>query len=75
MRTQLMSRARLQKHPPVVPRRYAGLWIAWDRLQTKVIASGRTFADAKRAALAAGEPDPLLAKAPRPDARFLGSRI
>ncbi len=56
----------------MVPIRYAGLWVAWDRRQTKIIASGRTLAEAKARADAAGEPDPVLAKAPKADARFVG---
>jgi hypothetical protein len=60
------------KHPPTVPRQYAGLWIAWDQAQTRIVARGRTFAEAKAAAKAAGEPDALLAKAPKADVRFVG---
>jgi hypothetical protein len=61
-----------QQQPPTVPKRYAGLWIAWDRRQTKIVASGRSFAEARQHALAAGEPDPVLAKAPKADVRFVG---
>jgi hypothetical protein len=57
---------------PPVPRKYAGQWIAWNRAQTAVVASGRTFDEARRAAEAAGEPNPILAKAPRANVRFLG---
>jgi hypothetical protein len=57
---------------PVVPKKYAGQWIAWDRARTTIVASGRTFDDARRAAEAAGESAPILAKAPRADVRFLG---
>ena len=52
---------------PVVPRKFAGQWIAWNRARTAIVASGRTLDDARRAAEAAGESAPILAKAPRAD--------
>lgn len=58
--------------PPIVPRQYAGQWIAWDRRQTKIVASGRSLAEAIRRAAAAGESDPVLAKAPKANVRFVG---
>lgn len=61
-----------QRPLPVVPREYAGLWIAWNRARTQIVASGRTLDEARSAAEAAGESQPVLAKAPRADARFLG---
>jgi hypothetical protein len=67
-----MVRARRSKEPPLVPRKYSGLWIAWDRKQERILGSGRTFAEAKQAALEAGEPNPLLAKVPKADIRFVG---
>ncbi|MEX0610643.1 MAG: hypothetical protein WD738_02335 [Pirellulales bacterium] len=57
---------------PTVPRKFAGQWIAWNRARTAIVASGRTFDDARRAGEAAGESAPILAKAPRADVRFLG---
>ncbi len=57
---------------PIVPRKYAGLWIAWNRAQTAIVASGRTFEDARRAAAEAGELAPIFAKAPHANLRFLG---
>ena len=57
---------------PLVPKRLAGQWIAWDQNQSRIIASGRTFEDARAAAIEAGETDPLLAKAPPSDVRFVG---
>lgn len=67
-----MPKQRQPKEPPVVPKAYAGQWIAWDPQQTKIVASARTWQEAKQAAIAAGEPHPLLAKAPRPTVRFVG---
>jgi hypothetical protein len=59
---------------PVVPIEYAGRWIAWNRELTRIIASGSTFDEAHDAAVAAGEPRPVLGKAPRPDVWFVGAR-
>jgi hypothetical protein len=49
---------------PVVPLEYAGLWIAWNRDLTRIVASASTFDEAHDAAVAAGEPRPVLGKAP-----------
>ncbi len=66
--------ARRPTDPLLVPRIYAGQWIAWDRRQTRIVASGRTFAEAEERAGAAGESDPVMAKAPKADVRFVGRR-
>ncbi len=60
------------KHPPTVPKRYAGQWIAWDQEQTRIVSSGSTYDEAYEAAIAAGEQHPLLAKAPAANVRFVG---
>ena len=57
---------------PVVPLEYAGLWIAWDRDHTRIVASGRTIEAAFEAAIAAGEPEPILARAPDAEIHFVG---
>jgi hypothetical protein len=67
-----MTMGQQRQPPPTVPRRYAGQWIAWDRRQTKIIAAGRSFAEAKERAIAAGEPAPVLAKVPKANVRFVG---
>lgn len=59
---------------PVVPQECGGKWIAWNYERTKILATGRTFGEAKQAAEAHGETRPVLAKAPRADVRFLGGR-
>jgi len=59
---------------PRVPKEYGGKWIAWDFNRTRIMASGTTFEEAKKAAQAAGEIRPILAKVPRADVRFLGGR-
>jgi len=59
---------------PVVPQECGGKWIAWNFERTKILATGRTFAEAKQAAEACGETKPVLAKAPRADVRLLGGK-
>jgi hypothetical protein len=49
---------------PLWPGEYAGQWIAWDHEETRVIASGQTFSEVVRAAAAAGERAPVVAKVP-----------
>jgi hypothetical protein len=43
---------------------HAGQWVAWDREQTHVVASGSTFEQVKAAAANAGEQSILVAKVP-----------
>ena len=62
----------LPKTPPIVPIEYAGKWIAWDFERTKIIASGRSYAETVRAAQASGETRPILEKTPDARVRFLG---
>jgi hypothetical protein len=57
---------------PTVPKQYAGRWIAWNRAQTSIVASGETMEDTRRNAKLAGEPRPILAKVPHANVRFLG---
>ncbi len=59
---------------PVVPVEYAGLWLAWDPTLTRIIASAKTLVGALEAAIAAGEPKPVLGKAPRADIWHVGPR-
>ena len=59
---------------PVVPQECGGKWIAWNYERTKILATRRTFAEAKQAAESLGETKPVLAKAPRADVRFLGGK-
>jgi len=58
--------------PPRVPSRYCGQWIAWNREQTQIVASGPTLLSARDAAVAAGELQPILTKAPDAKVRFVG---
>lgn len=57
---------------PIVPLEYAGLWIAWNHERTRIIASARTVEEVVKAAEATGEKDPLFAKAPKANVRFVG---
>jgi hypothetical protein len=59
---------------PRVPKEFAGKWIAWNFQRTTIVASGATFAEVRRAAEITGEPNPIFAKAPRANVRFLGGR-
>jgi hypothetical protein len=56
--------------PPPVPKEYAGKWVVWNRDQTKIVASGRTFDEAKRAAARAGQTAVILGKIPPAESRF-----
>ena len=57
---------------PAVHIEYAGKWIAWDFHETKIVASGNSYEETKRAALATGETRPVLDKAPDAKVRFIG---
>ena len=58
-----------------IPLEYAGKWIAWDHDRTKIIASGRSFAETDDAARATGESDPFLEKVPDAKVRFIGGAV
>ena len=57
--------------PPRVPSQYCGQWIAWNHEQSRIVASGPTLQSALEAAIALGELQPLLTKAPDVRTRFL----
>ncbi|MFM9959631.1 MAG: DUF5678 domain-containing protein [Planctomycetaceae bacterium] len=57
---------------PKVPKKYCGLWIAWNHEQTKILASGKTLPEAIAAAEATGEEKPIFTKAPHATSRFVG---
>lgn len=59
---------------PIVPKKYAGKWIAWDHGHPpRIIASGEHYAPTRQAAIAAGEADPLMDKVPSAAVRFIGA--
>jgi hypothetical protein len=57
---------------PIVPLEYAGLWIAWNRDHTRIVASGQTIDAAFEAAIASGEAEPILGRAPDAEVHFVG---
>jgi hypothetical protein len=57
---------------PVVPREYAGKWIAWNREGTRILAAAEELNAAEQAAREAGENRPRLERVPRADARIVG---
>ena len=59
-----MLRSKDEAYLDTMPPEFAGRWVAWNRQQTKLIATGLTFEDAKRAAAATGEYSVLLGKVP-----------
>jgi hypothetical protein len=56
----------------VVPIEYAGQWIAWNQGGTCIVGSGDTLAEAANAAQVAGEQQPIFAKVPKANVRFVG---
>lgn len=58
--------------PKLPPQEFAGEWIVWNKEQTRVIAHGPDMIAVHQAAIAAGEPHPLLEKVHRPDRIFVG---
>ncbi|MBI3468601.1 MAG: hypothetical protein HY000_36830 [Planctomycetes bacterium] len=60
------------KAPPLVPREYAGRWIAWSHDLSRIVATGTTYAEARQAADEAGEPQAYLTRAPEFDTSFVG---
>lgn len=61
----------MAKRLPTIPKKYLGKWIVWNTADTKIIASGRTFSEANRAAKESGEKEPSLMKVHR--GRFIGA--
>ena len=55
-----------------VPKKFCGLWIAWNHAQTKIVASGKTLPEAVAAAERSGEEKPIFTKAPQAESRFVG---
>lgn len=62
------------RRPIRVPRRYSGQWIAWSHDRSRIVANGRTYQEARKAAEVAGEPRAFLTKAPEAEMRFVGGR-
>jgi hypothetical protein len=63
--------ARGRRSQPRVPNELTGKWVAWDRDETRIVASGDTFDAAKQSAAAAGQSAVLMARVPsQPRFRF-----
>jgi hypothetical protein len=71
-RDRFPERASQRRHQLRISGEYAGRWIAWDRDQTRIVASGDSFAAAKEAASAAGESSVLMARIPAHSAMRFG---
>ena len=61
-----------KKPPATVPTKYAGKWIAWNDDQSKILGSGRTLHDARKAVKTKDGKQPIFAKVPQEDVRFIG---
>lgn len=57
---------------PTIPPEFAGKWIAWNEQRQRIVASGKSYSEAREAAELAGEHNPLLQKVPPRDVRFVG---
>jgi hypothetical protein len=55
-------RIRDRRNQPMVPKELTGKGVAWDRGQTRIVGSGRTFDEAKDSAAAAGQSAVLMAR-------------
>lgn len=55
-----------------VPKKFCGMWIAWNHAQTKIVASGKTLPEAIAAAELSGEEKPIFTKGPQAESRFVG---
>lgn len=69
-----MPNKQTDQRPPAVPLEYAGKWVAWNTDQTRIVASGDSLPEVRQAVLEAGEREPVFAKAPRANVRFVGAR-
>lgn len=70
----MMNKQRQPQEPLVVPKKYAGQWIAWNRTRTQIVGNGANLQEARAAAEAAGEKDPGLEWVPPANRRLIGAR-
>jgi hypothetical protein len=68
-----MSNSEGVKERPVVPRKYAGKWIAWSSDGMRILASGNTLDEVQRAAKIAQEQDVGYEWIPPASARIVGA--
>jgi len=74
MSAERHSRSPESKEPAntVVPLKYSGQWIAWNRDRTRILGGGPTIEEAQTAARAAGEALPGYEWVPPADRRIVG---
>jgi hypothetical protein len=53
-----------RRSQPRLPKELSGKWVAWDRDETRIVATGDTFDEAKQSAAAAGQSAVLMARVP-----------
>ncbi len=58
---------------PIVPKEFGGKWIAWNRDNTRIIASADDLEAVACAAKEAGEEHPSFEKVPPADAYIIGA--
>jgi hypothetical protein len=58
---------------PIPPKELHGKLVAWDSAHKRIVASGSTYREVKKAAQEAGEGDPIFEQIPKSDERFIGS--
>ena len=62
-----------ENSPPIVPKKYAGKWIAWNADRSKILGSGRTLAEVKQTITTKDDQEAVFAKAPQDSIRFVGT--
>ena len=67
-----MPQKSLSKEPAIVPKEYAGRWIAWDRKRIRILASGKTLAEVRAIVIASRETDPGFEWVPPANRRIIG---
>lgn len=60
------------QQPETVTEKYSDQWIAWDEADQHIVATGRTYDEAKQNAISLGINSPIIEKIPPADAAFVG---
>ena len=60
--------------PPVVPKEFAGQWVAWNSDASAIIANGPDLKAVMHDAEKTGEAEPSFERIPRHDVRLVGAR-
>lgn len=64
----------MKSRPPVVPKKFAGKWIAWNTGHNKIIASGKTLRVVADQVKRTRERQPGFEWVPPADRRLIGAR-